>query len=57
MSGAGLALDGTIAFAALATLAFGLFALAIRVGRWPLWLAGYTAAALAVAAAAIQGAA
>jgi hypothetical protein len=48
----GLAMPGwALAFALLAALAVVLFAIAIRSGRWAVWLAGYAAAVLALAVA------
>jgi hypothetical protein len=47
-----LAIPGwAAAFALLAVLAVVLFGIAIRSGRWALWLAGYAAVLLALAVA------
>ena len=40
---------GDLLFAGLTLLALALFLVAIRVGRWSVWLAAYLVAALAVA--------
>jgi membrane protein implicated in regulation of membrane protease activity len=45
---------GGLLFAGLVVLALGLFVVAIRVGRWAIWLAAYLVAAGTVAAALLQ---
>lgn len=51
MSTFGIAPDGVAFFGGLAALALLLFVVGIRLGRWPVWAAGYFVAVLSLAVA------